>query len=225
MTKTLLRGKARKLRGIGFGIKTIAYKLDVSSSTVSRWCKDVKLSPRQIEILEKRARDPFYGRRFKNIQRQIKKRLDNIEKLKRKGIEEVGRITRRELFLIGIALYWAEGFKKDKRLGFANSDPVMIQLFIKWLTECCCVPKEQIRLRIGLNISHKKRVKLVEDYWTNITTIPTAQFQKPYFQKFTWKKEFPKPEEYFGVLRIRANKQLALFRKIHGWIEGIKRNT
>ena len=65
-------------------------------------------------------------------------------------------------------------------------------------------------------------VKEVEKYWSDITGVSLEQFQKPFFQKFIWKKEYPNPNEYFGVLRIRANKQLILFRKILGWLEGLK---
>lgn len=225
MAKPKLRQKARQLRQQGLGVKTIAHKLGVSSSTVSLWCRDIQLTPQQIKELEKRAHDPFYGRRLQNVLRQKQERVKKIEKLKNEGIKEIGKLNQRELFIAGAVLYWAEGFKKDSRLGFANSDPEMIKFFLTWLTKSCQVPKESIRLRVGLNISHKNRIKEVEKYWSDLTKIPLNQFQKPFFQKFVWKKEFPKPEEYFGVLRIRANKQLALFRKIHGWIEGLKLNV
>ncbi|PIR07973.1 hypothetical protein COV53_05485 [Candidatus Gottesmanbacteria bacterium CG11_big_fil_rev_8_21_14_0_20_37_11] len=225
MTKPNLLKQAQKLRKQGYGIKTIAYKLKVSSSTVSRWCNNIIPTSEQLDELKRRAHDPFYGRRKENILKQKKKCWDNINKLKQKGIKEVGKLNRRDLFISGIALYWAEGFKKDRRLGFANSDPDMIMIFLRWLTKICHVPKESIRLRVGLNISHKYRIQEVEDYWLKLTKIPKDQFQKPFFQKFIWKKEYPQPEEYFGVLRIRANKQLPLFRRIKGWIEGFKLNA
>jgi len=225
MSKPKLRKKAQELRRKGLGIKTIAYKLGVSSSTVSLWCRDIRLTSFQMKELEKRAHDPFYGKRLENIQRQKEKRLKTIERLKQEGIREVGILTRRDFLIAGIALYWAEGFKKDRRLGFANSDPAMIKFFLHWIIRNCRVPPKDIRLRVGLNISHKSRVKEVENYWLKVTGIPISQFQKPFFQKFIWKKEFPNPKEYFGVLRIRANKQLPLFRKINGWIEALKINV
>lgn len=225
MIKIVLHRKARILRRAGLGIKTIARKLEVSSSTVSLWCRDIILSQKQYDTLMKRAHDPYYGRRKDNIIKQMKKRLDTIERLKQEGIRKIATLNWRELFIAGVALYWAEGFKKDKRLGFANSDPAMIKFFLLWLIKCCKVPKHVIRLRVGLNISHKVRISEVEAHWSQVTKISLSQFQKPFFQKFVWKKEYPKPEEYFGVLRIRANKQLPLFRKIHGWIEGLKVNS
>lgn len=225
MAKPKLKEKARKLRQEGLSIKAIANKLKISSSTASLWCKDIKLTLEQIVELEKRYKDPYYGKRLDNVLRQRRKRIKKIELLKKQGINEVGKLNKREILIAGIALYWAEGFKKDKRLGFANSDPAMIKFFLNWLTKGCRVSKKSIRLRVGLNISHKDRIKEVEVYWSKLTKIPKDQFQKPFFQKSIWKKVFPKPEEYFGVLRIRANKQLALFRKINGWIEGMKTNT
>ena len=222
MIKLKLHQEARRLRKNGFGIKTIAHKLCVSSSGVSKWCRDIILSPGQIEELERRAHDPFYGKRREAILRRKEKRREEIESLKTKGAKEIGALTKREFLLTGASLYWAEGFKKDNRLGFANSDPFMIRFFIRWLLEVCDVPREDIRLRVGLNISHRERIGEIEQYWSKLTGIPPAQFQKPFFQKFIWKKQFPKPQEYFGVLRIRANKQLPLFRKINGFIEGLR---
>lgn len=225
MAKPKLRNKAENLRKKGFSIKQIAKKLGVSSSTVSIWCKSVKLTPELIAELEKRYRDPYYGKRYDNILKQKQKRLKIIETLKIDGINKIGKLNKRDWFILGVALYWAEGFKKDARLGFANSDPAMIKIFLKWLIEICAVPKDAIRLRVGINIEHKYRIEEIQNYWSELTGIPVNNFQKPYFQKFIWKKEYTNKNDYFGVLRIRANKQLPLFRKIHGFIEGLRLNS
>jgi len=224
MVKLEERRKAKRFRRKGRGIKEIAKKLNVSPASVHKWCQDIKLSPLQRKQLDRKVFKALQKGRKKVARNQRQKRLKEIKELKDKGIEEVGSLNKREFFLAGTALYWAEGFKKDSRLGFANSDPNMIKFFLKWLIESCGVPKKDIRLRVGLNISHKNRTREVEKYWSKLTGISLSQFQKPFFQKFKWKKEFKKPEEYFGVLRIRANKQRVLFRKIHGYIEGLKQN-
>lgn len=225
MSKSTLRAKARRLRKQGLGIKTIASQVSVSSSTVSRWCKDIALSQTQLIELQRRAHDPTYGKRPLYRAQIQQKRQKEIDRLKQIGILEIKHLSKRELFIAGVALYWAEGFKRDNRLGFANSDPAMIRFFLRWLTICCKVPENSIRVRVGLNMSHKNRLKVVQQYWSSITDLPLTQFQKPFFQKFIWKKDFPNPENYMGVFRVRANQQLMLFRKIHGWIEGLKLNT
>jgi predicted transcriptional regulator len=225
MTKLIERKRARKLRLKGGSIKEIAKELRVSPASVSFWCRDIKLTLSQRRKLDSDAFKALQKGRRKANRRQRGRREKEIERLRRKGIEEIGKLTRRELFLSGVALYWAEGFKKDKRLGFANSDPKMIQFFMRWLIEICRVPRGQVRLRVGLNISHKNRIKEVEKYWSEAAGVPLSQFQKPFFQRFKWKKEFKNKDNYFGVLRIRANQQRVLFRKIHGWIAGLKRGS
>lgn len=215
---------ARKLRRDGESIKVIAKKLDVSAGSVSNWCRDITLLPKQLSELQRRAHDPHYGRRQKYLN-QIKKRTENkIKRLKKEGIQEVGNLSKRDLFLIGIALYWAEGFKKDHQAGFANSNPLMVKLFIKWLTVTCGYSISDLSFRVTLNISHKYRVEEVERYWQDVTEASPSQFQKPFFQKVTWKKVYEHPEQYFGVLRIRVRKSADFLRKIHGWIEGIASN-
>lgn len=224
MTKLREKKKARKFRQKGKSIKEIAKKLSVSPASVHKWCQDIILTPLQRKQLDQKAFDAFQKGREKVTQKQRQRRLKEISELKTKGIEEIGKLNEKEFFIAGISLYWAEGFKKDSRLGFANSDPDMIKFFLIWLTENCEVPRESIRLRVGLNISHKNRIKEVEKYWSKMTGFSLSQFQKPFFQKFKWKKKFKEPKKYFGVLRIRANGQRQLFRKIHGWIEGLKLN-
>lgn len=224
MSKLKKRKKAIKLRQQGKSIKEIAKKLAVSPASVHKWCLDIKLTLLQRKQLDQKVSEALQKGRKRVARNQRKKRLKEIRELKAKGVKEIGKLKKREFFLTGAALYWAEGFKKDSRLGFANSDPNMVKFFLKWLVENG-VPKKDIRLRVGVNISHKKRIKEIEKYWSKLTDIPFSQFQKPFFQKFKWKKEFKKPEEYFGVLRIRANKQRVLFRTIYGYIEGLKQNA
>ena len=63
--------------------------------------------------------------------------------------KEISKISNRELWLIGIALYWAEGSKSktySPSIGvvFTNSDYEMVQIFIRWLKYCCRVGLEQL---------------------------------------------------------------------------------
>lgn len=224
MAKSELKFEARKLRSEGESIKQIAKKLAVAPSTISNWCKDVKLSDLQIRELERRAHDPHYGKRLENNLRQQKERLEKTEKLLNEGIKEIGRLTNRELLIVGIALYWAEGFKCDNLAGFCNSDPDMVKLFIRWLEDCFGYSKEDLRLRVGANESFRNEIEIIEGYWSNLTKISRNQFQKPFYQKVKWQKQYDHPENYHGVLRIRVKKSTDFLRKIRGFIEGLKLN-
>lgn len=221
MAKSKLRLEARELRKNGIGIKTIAYKLGVSSSTVSLWCRDIVLNADQITELERRSRDPYYGRRLLYTQKQQAERKRKVKTLFEEGRKEVGVLTKRELFVIGIALYWAEGFKKDNLVGFSNSDPEMIILFVEWLNSCG-IPQNRLKFRLGLNESYRNSVGEIEQFWQKILKVDKSQFQKPFFQQVKWKKIYDNQNEYHGVLRVRVSKSTDLLRKIHGWIGGLR---
>lgn len=218
------RERAIQLRKQGKSIKEIASLLNVSSSTVSLWVRHIILSSKQKQRLVKKVFDTLQRGRKKALKVQKQSREYARKILLKEAIKEFGYLSKRDIFIAGLALYWAEGFKKDNRLGFANSDVAMIKSFLRWL-EIAGVPKKDMRLRIGLNISHQARIKEVQQYWEKQTGISSEQFQKPFFQKFLWKKEFPNPETYFGVLRVRANNQGPLFIKIKAWIKALRENA
>lgn len=221
MAKPQLRLQARLYRKDGDGIKTIAHRLKVSSSTVSIWCKDISLSESQIVELERRSRDPYYGQRLIHLKKLAKKRESTKKRLFNKCATEIGQLSKRDLFIAGIALYWAEGFKKDTQVGFSNSDPNLISLWINWLEKCLDIPRTQLRFRVGLNESYKNVAMTIERYWQEELGVKADQFQKPFFQKVVWKKIYDHPEQYHGVLRIRVRKSSELLTKIKGWISAL----
>ncbi len=73
------------------------------------------------------------------------RRLVHEKELFDAGTEEIGKLNRRELFLVGVALYWAEGFKhKDESsLGLATLDQKMAVFYVNWLEKCLCVQKKR----------------------------------------------------------------------------------
>ncbi len=224
MARSKERIRARKMRMDGESIKKIAKLLNVSVSSVSSWCADIVLSKQQIGALEKRRTDPFYGKKLDYYLRIKKETTDKIENLKEKGIKKVGLLSRREIFLIGIALYWGEGFKKDKQVGLASSDPFIARFFIYWLKTSFDISSHDLIVRVTANESYKDKIRKLEEYWSIVLRIPLTHFSKPFFQKTVWKKVYENKDEYHGVIRIKVRKSIDLLRKIYGFIEGLSRN-
>jgi transcriptional regulator with XRE-family HTH domain len=222
MAKFKEKVRARELRKKGLSIKNIASQLDVSPSSVSLWTRDIILTPEQYKKLEENARNPLYGKRLDYINKVKRRTNKKIKKLRIEGIKEIGKLSKRELFLVGAALYWSEGFKKNSQVGFSNSDPGMINLFIKWLQMIFDYDYKDLSVRVTLNISHKHRIKEIERYWSDITGIPLKNFRKPFYQRVKWKKYYRNPNEYYGLLRINVLKSKDFLRKIYGYIEGLR---
>jgi hypothetical protein len=109
-------------------------EIPVAKSTISEWLHSVGLSKQQKQRLtEKKLASMKRGAEAKR-----EKRLSLTKEIKRKARGEIGKITERELWLIGVMLYWAEGSKeKDyypgSRVALINSDPDMIIIFLFWL--------------------------------------------------------------------------------------------
>ncbi len=223
MAKSKEKTKAILLRKEGESIKVIARKLNVSIGSVSSWCKSVELTNEQKIKLSQRVTDPYYGKKRDYLEKKQKEFRDKVLRLKNQGIQEIGKLSKREIFLIGIALYWGEGFKRDHQVGFANIDALMIKFFIYWLKTCFNITSKDLIIRVTANEQYKDKVSQLEQYWSDYLHIPLRQFSKPFFQKSIWKKQYNN-DNYYGVLRVKVRKSVSLLRKIYGYIEGISRN-
>lgn len=222
MDNSVQKSRAIKLRKEGNSYRNIARKLKVSASSINNWCKNIKLTLEEKNLLNKKTRDPYYEGRGIYLTKLKRQTEQKIKKLNNQGIKEIGKLNNREMFIAGAALYWAEGFKKDSQVGLASLDPAMIKFFIKWLKTCFGYANKDLSLRVTVNISHKNRINEIQDFWSNELSIPSNQFQKPYFQDVKWKKIYDNPNEYFGVLRVKVRKSKDFLRKNYGFIEGLR---
>jgi len=222
MAKSREKIEARLLRKNGESIKVIADKLKVSAGSVSAWCRDISLTQIQTALLKIRIINRSYGKRIIYLQKQKIEFDKKVNKLKDEGIKAIGKLTEREIFLIGVSLYWGEGFKKDHLVGLATSDAKMARFFIYWLGRCCGISQDRLILRVTANFSYKDSINDIEKYWADELKIPLNQFSLPYFQKTKWKKIYENKNQYHGVVRIKVRRSISLLRKIYGYLEGIR---
>jgi predicted transcriptional regulator len=213
--KLELKSKAIILRKKGFSITTISEKLGVAKSSVSLWVRDVRLNPKTLSGIKQRSHSTVA------IEKRRNSRLENENVKKRYTIDlaskEISKLTRNELFLVGIALYWGEGTKKKRGVAeFTNSDPIMIKVMKRFFLEICKVPKEKFRGHVYVH-SHLPPSTAVM-YWSKISAIPTKQFHKTSIQKNV--NRVQKDTLPYGTFAMSIyDTQLKL--KIDGWIKGL----
>ncbi len=214
---------AIKLRKEGKTYSDILKEVHVSKSTLSLWLREVGLSKTQKQKLtEKRKQAQQRG----GDKRHAMRLAEEKEMIKR-GVKDVKNLSTRELFMIGIALYWAEGSKKSAdrpgvMVDFGNSDPTMVALFIKWLQNFCDVTEEDFILRLHLHQSHKVREKEIISKWAKELSVPTSLFAKTTFKKHNPKTvRYKIGEDYIGLVSVRVKKSTTLNRRIMGWIYAI----
>jgi hypothetical protein len=225
--KNLLKEKAINLRHKGFSYSEILQIIPVAKSTLSLWLKSVELSKEQSQRLtEKKLLAIKKGGQSRKILR-----LALTKSIKMQAFLEIKqklkKINIRDLWLMGIMLYWAEGAKQktndvSQGVCFSNSDQFMIEIFLKWLKTCLFIKDENISFDIYIHENHERKKRDIQKYWSNATGFPIGEFGKIYYK--THKLKINRSNignNYHGLLRVRIRKSTDLNRKISGWIEGI----
>ncbi|MFH8936760.1 helix-turn-helix domain-containing protein [Streptomyces griseosporeus] len=213
-----LRARARELRLQGWTYDQIQVELGCSKSSISLWVRDLPKPER---------RDPAEQARLasrKRWEHELAVREEERQRIKEAAVRAVGELSARELFLVGVGLYWAEGSKDkpyDRResVTFVNSDPGMIQVYLAWL-DLLGVKRE--RLRFHVMIHENADVADAEQYWADLVGADRSTFNKT-----TLKRHNPKTvrknvgDTYRGCLVVKVLKGADLYRRIEGSWYGI----
>ena len=182
MANRLIKTKAEatKLRLQGASYSQIKSQLGVSKSTLSGWLKKYPLPPERIRELRDFSEQRIEN--FRNTMRIKRETRQNLVYQKEK--EYLLPLSKKELYLTGLFLYWGEGNKTTPYSTIlSNSNPLMIKFFVYWLTNIFEVPTNKMRIKIHLyqDMDEQKEIK----FWSNLTKISIKQFNKSYIKKTT----------------------------------------
>lgn len=213
---------AIKLRKEGKTYSEILAEIPIAKSTLSDWLKSVQLAvPQKQRITHKRL---AAAQRGADARRSA--RLSEVDEHIEKGRKNIGPLSSRELWLIGVALYWAEGSKQrgsDLSTGvmLGNSDVKMIRVFLHWL-RLVAIPATSIYFELYIHESRKEETKTFRGWWAKQIGVPVTLINKVYFKKGNIKTNRTNIKDlYHGLIRIRVKSSTTLNRQINGWIEGI----
>lgn len=219
-----LKEKVTALRRQGLSYGEIIAQTGATKSSISNWCKDVYISEKQRNEIAKRHDSKAVKALMKVSRQRRKNRIEAIKTFSKLGDRDIGTLSKRDLQMVGLGLYWGEGYKNgNEEFGFTNSDPRMISFFLRWLKDCYDVEKHNLILRISINEIHRYRMADVEGFWIKHTKIPREQFSKMSLIKSVAKKLYTNNETYYGMLRIKVRKGLNLRRRILGSIEKLSK--
>jgi len=220
MAKSHERNRAQALRSKGQSIGEIAHELKVSKGSVSLWCRDIQLSPRQIEALDRKMLYGSYRGRIIAAQLKKQEKAVRVLRMQNEGRGLLSAITSRDFFVFGLGLYWGEG-TKNGRVKFTNSNPILIKLFIRWVQEIWKIPTTELTFLILINLKHKHRLPEVLKYWSGILHVAESQFIKPTLVKSKVRKDYTDFPKYYGTIQVHVKKSTNLLYKIHGALKKI----
>lgn len=198
-----LKERAIKLRKSGKTYSEICLLLhsNIPKSTLSFWCKDIKLSSGDSKRIKNVIRSNVEMARKKALIVNKIKRLEYLNNISRRVKPLCNRIKNQEVAKIALAmLYLGEGSKTQKgSLMFGNSNPQIIKLFIGLLDYC--YPTKLQKYRITVQCRADQDVAQLERFWCHLMQIPHKYFYKAQVDPRTINKP-TKKAGYKGVCRI-----------------------
>ncbi|MFD4690457.1 hypothetical protein [Streptomyces sp. NPDC058463] len=212
-----LRVKARELRLQGMTYDAIQVELGCSKSSISLWVRDLPKPP-------PRTREDASAIARRGWEATLQRREVERRRTKEAARQETATLSERELFLVGVGLYWAEGtkskpYRRQERVSFINSDPDMISVYLAWL-RLLGFTSEQLRFHV--HIHETADIPEAERFWAQHVDADAARFGKTSVKKHqprTNRKNVG--ENYRGCLVIHVLQSAELYRRIEGWWYGI----
>jgi len=193
----------RALRRLGWTYSEIRELIPVPKGTLSYWCREIRLTPEQVEAIKRRRPPGVRGRVPVDTQR---KRKEEIERIKAEA---------RAFALDHLSdLYWAEGLKSHRHLEVANSDPAALRLFIRWVRYFHASNAEFV---LALHLHEGNDEHHAKAHWRRELDLPDADFHKTFIKpRGTGHR---KNQLEFGVCRVRMRRGTDSWRRTLTWTE------
>ncbi|OGI42368.1 MAG: hypothetical protein A2593_01625 [Candidatus Moranbacteria bacterium RIFOXYD1_FULL_44_9] len=195
----------------------ITDRLGISKSTLSCWFKEIPFTPNKY-VIGRIKKGPFKSGQIRHNQR-----VADIAKIKKLAKNELGTITKRDLWMLGLGLYIGEGSKAYETAQLINSDPAIVKLAIKWFKDICGIDNDHIT--IAMHLYPDNNEKECRDYWKKITGLSKKQFRKTQIDRRLDKSSSKRRKLLYGTVLLSiisngdSNFGVNLHRRIMGWIE------
>ena len=213
-----LKQKAISLRDEGHSYKFIEKKLGIRRGTLSGWFKGRPFNPNQY-TLDKIRNGPKVS-----AMKRIAARIASTERIWQKARIELGELSARDLFLLGLGLYLGEGAKQHDHIKIFNADPLIINLAIKWFRQTFSLTEKNFSLRI--HSYPDIDIGVVEKFWLTTTKLPETCLRRTIIdkrQKVSGKRgKLPYGTAHLTVLAAgNRDNGVNLSRLIHGYMKAV----
>ncbi len=215
-----IKNRAKILRKSGKGIYDIARILGLNPTTISYWCKDIELSELLIKKIKYTGMKKARAGMLLYTEKQRKTRIKRILREKEEGAMSIGNLSQRDIFMLGLGLYWGDGYKENNgELGFTNSNVRVMRFYLRWL-ELQGVIKKDLIFRLTINEIFKSQEKRLKKLWVRSLKVSAEQFSATTFIQTKLKKAIvARKNTYTGVLRVKVRQGGMLKNKILGALE------
>ncbi len=214
----IFKKQAFKLRLKGFSYNLIHKKLGVAKSTLSDWFREVPYTPND-QVLKRIKFGPL-----RSAEKRHNEKVQAITDTRQIGIKEIGKLSKRDLWLLGLGLYIGEGTKSYEIIRIINSNPEVIKLAVHWFKNICCLDEKNITIALHLYPDNNELACI--KFWEKVTGLPRTNFRKTQIDRRKDKKAIKKQKLPYGTAHVTivsngdSEKGVRLYRKMEGWILG-----
>lgn len=214
-----IKQKAIALRKEGYSYTYINSITHISKSTLSDWLAGIPYQPNRHTINVIGNARAASGRKKHLI------KIETLDRAKSQAAKDISSISKRDLFMLGLAIYIGEGSKSNNIIRVVNADLRIIRLMIKWFEKICSANIDQMRIRLYLYPDNDEK-KCIE-YWSKNTQVPISQFHTSIIDRRGNKKVGKRGKLPFGTAHLslvsmgRENFGVYLHRLILAWIERV----
>lgn len=216
MHKQSVRNLAIKLRNEGYSYNLISKKTGLSKSTTYEWLANIPYTPNK-EVFERIGKARAASGASKAKQKAL-----SIQKAREIAKKDIGFISDRDLFMLGLGVYIGEGTKNGDAIRIINANPKIIKLTIKWLKKSCGLSTKNFVARLHIYPDNNQDECI--DYWSKEIGIPKKQFQKTQIDARRNKKMFKRGKLPYGTAHVtvksNGKKEFGSFlgRRIRAWM-------
>lgn len=196
--KTDKKIQAIELRKAGVSMRSIAAQLEVAKSSISLWTRDIPIPIHCRNKIGQNRTVQSYSNNGKLASASARKKRLIFQQT---GINQA-RAAAENLFIIGCMLYWCEGHKSKNTIEFANSDPDLIVLFIKFLRSSLNVEDDAIKLRINVHLNNGLSQADIQNYWLNLTGLKNANLRKGTYNRYSKSSSRRKSNLIYGTVHL-----------------------
>lgn len=227
------REQALKMRFSGKSYQDIQRALGVPKSTLSGWFSNLILSQDIRDRINSRGRKQAIAALLVQNKRQTVNAIRRSLEIRKTAKEKINNLSKNDIFLLGLALYWAEGYKRvivrngkertSHPISLTNADPKLVKVFVRFLRESLNVPLE--RIKANIRIYQHQNEKHLQSFWHSVTGIPLTNFRKTYYGlSRSSQGKRPYNRLPYGVIQIVVA-DTKLFHAIMGSLEGIQKRV
>ena len=204
--------RAIQMRKKGASVRDIEKRLTIARSTLSFWFKDVRLSRYHLRQLKRRADKSLIRARKEAVKWHHAQKIERLREAYSGANQTLSRVDYADnltLELMLAMLYLAEGSKKNSQTLMGNSDPLILNFFVRSIHRLYAVPITAFKCNLHLRADQNPRK--MQLFWARSLGIPSKNFGKPLIDKRTMgSATYP---HYKGVCAVSCSR-VAIQRKL-----------